>query len=139
MWHVVTYSCFIFNSDSLLQPLSNVCACPNKELTFICNVTGKPLVWIWQNSTSRGTVIYAPTSIQIPFLNQSINVRGLSGVSTTLLDLGLNSTLYVTSILQFTPSNELLPANVTCNDQMCRVRIKGKKKFNLELRQHTSL
>ena len=60
-------------------------------------------------------------------------------MSTTLIDLGLIDTLYVTSILQFTPSNELLPANITCNDQMRTVRIKGKEKFNLELRQHTSL
>ena len=111
--------------DMTLMPLSDVVTCPGGKITFFCNVTMTRLTWIWQDATNTRAQVYA--AIGIIIRNTTADFTGVPGVSTTLLDYGFNDSAntFVTSLLQFTPSDEFINTNITCNKDSRLVKIKG--------------
>ena len=108
-----------------LMPLSDVLACPGGEITFFCNVTRIRLTWIWQDATNTGAQAYA--AIEGAVKNKTSELNGVPGVSTTRLDYGFNggTAIFVSSLLQFTVSDEFINTNITCNNDSRLVKIKG--------------
>ena len=81
---------------------------------------------MWQDATNTGVQIYAAIGDAIK--NTKLDLEGVPGVSTTLLDYGFNSSaniFVVTSLLQFTLSDEFINTNITCNNDSRLVKIKG--------------
>ena len=111
--------------DMMLTPLSDVVTCPGGEITFFCNVTMARLRWIWQDATNTGAQNYA--GIEGAVKNKTSELNGVPGVSTTLLDYRINGStaIFVSSLLQFTPSDEFINTNITCNNDSRLVKIQG--------------
>ena len=108
----------------MLTPLSDVVTCPGGKITFFCNVT-MTLTWIWQDATNTEAQVYA--AIRGAVKNKTSDLNGVPGVSTTLLDYGINggTAIFVSSLLQFTPSDEFINTNITCNNDSRLVKIQG--------------
>ena len=115
--------------DMMLTPLSDVVTCPGGKITFFCNVTTTSLTWIWQDATNTGAQVYA--AIRGAVKNKTSDLNGVPGVSTTLLDYGVNGSTntFVSSLLQFTLSDEFINTNITCNNDSRLVKIKGTYKI----------
>ena len=111
--------------DMTLMPLSDLVACPGGKITFFCNVTMTRLRWIWQDATNTRVQEYA--AIEGAVKNKTSELNGVPGVSTTLLDYGLylSANTFVSSLLQFTPSDEFINTNITCNNDSRLVKIQG--------------
>ena len=111
----------------ILEPISDVVTCPGDRITFYCNVTMTRLRWIWQNATKSGIQEYAAIGgIEV---NRTFDLENVPGVTTTLLNFGFNGStaFFVASTLQFTPSDEFISANISCNNNWREVRITGTK------------
>ena len=60
-------------------------------------------------------------------VNKTVDLNGVPGVTTALINFGFNGTGYVTSSLQFTPTDEFSSANITCNENQRTVKVTGNK------------
>ena len=58
-------------------------------------------------------------------LNTTEVLSSVDGVTTTLTDFRTNSSIYIESTLQFTPSGNFISANISCNRERRVVIITG--------------
>ena len=92
------------------------------KITFKCIESAIDLMkWTWQNYTIR--YLNRPATTQM--LNTTEVLSSVDGVTTTLTDFRTDGSVYIESTLQFTPSDNFISANVSCNIEGRVVKIKG--------------
>ena len=93
------------------------------KITFKCiESTIDLLIWTWQNSD---TIRYLNRPDTMQMLNTTAVLSSVDGVTTTLTDFRTDGSVYIESTLQFTPSDNFISANVSCNIEGRVVKIKG--------------
>ena len=115
-------------SDTTLEPFGDVYVCPGMKTTLTCNETSVSfLTWTWTNATLSEMQSYDAALFTLQRLNITEVFRQVEGVTTTLIDINLNfnGSLYITSILQFTPSDNFVSANISCNIERRELKITG--------------
>ncbi len=96
--------------------------CPGEVSTLICNETSTgSMFWEWRSSNGMMSRAYfLAENLNIPMtLVQNHNEE----VNTTLLSV-INS--FVSSTLQFALSGNVTSANVTCNQELRRIKVIGQ-------------